>query len=339
MKNIICSLSITLYSLTFAQTDKLVQKNENNKTFCYEQSSTYARGLLMDNNRLFISNANGSVYYYNTKSDKSMLIFKLESIDELRDLEKSEDHILALHSGTDGKIAKIGLDGSIQIIEKPEWKGVFLDGFDFIGKQGFMMGDPTEGFFNLYHTSDGGITWEQCEGKIEAKEGEAGFAASGTNVQMLNSSTYIFVSGGTVSHFFKSKDNGKTWLRVLLPYYPGESSGAYSICFADDKRGVIVGGDYASPNLKMNTSFFTEDGGESWFNAKTQARGYRSCAYFANGIYYACGTNGIDYSTNYGVDWKPFANGSFFSLTSTPTQLIATAKNGTIEFFDLIRTK
>ena len=179
----------------------------------------------------------------------------------------------------------------------------------------------------------------KCEGKIEAKDGEAGFAASGSNVQMLNSTTYAFVSGGTISRFFKSKDNGKTWTKIVLPYYPGESSGAYSMCFSDEKRGVIVGGDYASPNLKLNTSFFTEDGGESWFNAETQVRGYRSCAYFVHGIYYSCGTNGIDYSTNYGVDWKPFANGNFFSMTSSPTQLIATSTNGTIEFFDLIRTK
>ena len=209
MKNIIYSLFFGLSSLAFGQTDKLVQKNENNKTFCYEQSSTYGRGLLIDNDRLFISNANGGVHYYNIKSEKSMLIFKLQSIDELRDLEKSEDHILALHSGTNGKIAKIGLDGSIRIIENPDWKGVFLDGFDFIGSKGFMMGDPTNGFFNLFNTSDGGITWNKCEGRIEAKEGEAGFAASGTNVQMINSSTYAFVSGGTISHFFKSKDNGK----------------------------------------------------------------------------------------------------------------------------------
>ncbi|MEJ6582729.1 MAG: hypothetical protein QNL61_08840 [Crocinitomicaceae bacterium] len=341
MKNFIHSLSICFVSYCFGQDvlPKLVQKNENNKTYCYQESPIYARGILMDGTRLFIGNSDGSVYYFNTKTDESMLVFKLQSIDEMRDIEKSGEHILALHSGTDGKIAKIGLDGSIQIIEKEEWKGVFLDGFDFIGKQGFMMGDPTNGIFNLFHTSDGGATWSKCEGKIEVKEGEAGFAASGTNVQMLNSTTYAFVSGGKISRFFKSNDNGKTWLKIVLPYYPGESSGAYSICFSSEKKGVIVGGDYASPNLKMNTSFFTEDGGESWFNAETQVRGYRSCVYFTNGIYYACGTNGIDYSSNYGVDWKPFANGSFFSLTSSPTQLIATAKNGTIEFFDLIPTK
>lgn len=318
---------------------KIVQTNENNRTFQYEKSSIYARGLFWENDRLFISNSDGAVYYFNTKTNSSQLIFRMNSINELRDVEKLGKHILALHSGTDGKIANIGFDGSNQIIELPEWKGVFLDGFDFVGDQGFMMGDPTNGKFNLFKSVDGGLTWTRCEGVVEAKAGEAGFAASGTNVQMIDENTYVFVSGGTVSHFYKSKDKGKTWLKIILPYYPGESSGAYSVCFSDEKTGVIVGGDYLAPNLKMNTGFFTEDGGESWFNAETTLGGYRSCVHFANGVFYACGPNGIDYSINKGVDWKPFANGSFFSLTSTPTKLIASAKNGTIEFFELIKTK
>lgn len=332
---------ITSFLSCFGQTEheNNVEQNEKKKSFCYEQSSTYARGLLIDKERLFISNSNGAVYYYNLQSHKNTLIFKLQSIDEFRDLEKAGNHILALHSGYDGKIAKIGFNGTHQIIEKEEWKGVFLDGFDFIGKQGFMMGDPTNGKFNLFHSNDDGLTWMRCEGEIEAQAGEAGFAASGTNVQMLNSTTYAFVSGGLISRFFKSTDNGKSWVKIVLPYYPGESSGAYSMCFSDEKHGVIVGGDYASPTLKMNTSFYTEDGGESWFNSKSQVGGYRSCVYYANEVYYACGTNGIDCSTNNGVDWKPFANGSFFSLTSSSDQLIATTKNGTLVFFDLIQPK
>lgn len=340
MKNLICSLFLLSFSVGFGQKmSKVVQTNENNRTFQYDKSSIYARGLFWDNNRLFISNSDGAVYYFNTKTNSNQLIFKMQSIDELRDVEKIGEHVLALHSGTDGKIVKIGFDGSNQIIELPEWKSVFLDGFDFVGNQGFLMGDPIDGKFNLFHTTDQGRTWKRCEGTVNAQKGEAGFAASGTNVQMIDANTYAFVSGGSVSHFYKSKDNGKTWMKIILPYYPGESSGAYSMCFSDEKTGVIVGGDYLAPDLKMNTAFFTEDGGESWFNAESTVGGYRSCVYYANGIFYACGPNGIDYSTNKGIDWKPFANGSFFSLTSTPTQLIASTKNGTIEFFDLIRTK
>jgi len=340
MKNLIYSFFLLSFTTVFGQKmSKTVQTNENNRTFQYEKSSIYARGLFWENDRLFMSNSDGSVYYFNTKTNTNQLIFKMNSIDELRDVEKIGTSILALHSGTDGKMVKVGFDGTNKVIEQPEWKGVFLDGFDFIGKQGFMMGDPTNGKFNLFHTNDEGSTWTRCQGTIDAKIGEAGFAASGTNVQMINENTYAFVSGGTISHFFKSTDKGKTWMKIVLPYYPGESSGAYSMCFSNEKIGVIVGGDYLAPDLKMNTCFFTEDGGESWFNSETTVRGYRSCVYFTNGIYYACGPNGIDYSTNNGIDWKPFANGSFFSLTSTPTQLIASAKNGTIEFFDLIRTK
>lgn len=340
MKNLIFSLFLLSFLSVFGQKmSKTVQKNENNRTLQYVKAPIYARGLCWDNDRLFISNSDGSVYYINTKTNSSQLIFKMNSINELRDIVKIGSQILAMHSGTDGKIAKIGFDGTNQIIESPDWKGVFLDGFDFIDKRGFMMGDPTNGKFNLFHTSDEGLTWTKCEGVIESKVGEAGFAASGTNVQMINSKTYAFVSGGSISRFFKSKDKGRTWLKVVLPYYPGESSGAYSMCFSDEKTGVIVGGDYLAPDLKMNTCFFTEDGGESWFNAETTVRGYRSCVYFVNGIFYSCGPNGIDYSSNKGIDWKPFANGTFFSLTSTPTQLIASSKNGTIEFFDLIKTK
>ena len=340
MKNLIYSFLLLTSATSFGQKmSKLVQTNENNRTFQYETTDVYARGLYWENDRLFISNSDGGIYYYNTKTNKSKLVFKMNHIDEMRDVVEVGDYVLGMHSGEDGKLAKVGFDGSFEIIEQPEWKGVFLDGFDFIGKQGFMMGDPTNGKFNLFHTNDGGLNWERCPGILEAKEGEAGFAASGTNVQMINPNTYVFVSGGSVSYFYRSNDNGKTWMKIILPYYPGESSGGFSICFSDEKTGVIVGGDYLTPELKMNTCFFTEDGGESWFNAETTVGGYRSCVIHKNGVFYACGPNGIDYSTNKGVDWKPFANGAFFSLTSTPTQLIASAKNGTLEFFELIKKK
>ncbi len=337
IRNLGISLLVGVLSLPLFAQQK--GKHVATDTIQYSKSSTYARGILLDGERLFVSNADGSVYCHNLTTGRNILIFKLKSINELRDVEKSGDFILAMHSGENGKIARVGLDGANEIIAPEMWQGVFLDGMDFIDEHGFMMGDPTNGQFNLFHTNDGGATWTRCEGTVKAKEGEAGFAASGTNVQLLNKNTYVFVSGGTVSNFFKSTDNGKTWRAVVLPYYPGPSSGGYSMCFSDDKHGVIVGGDYAASTLYMNTCFYTSDGGESWYNAKKTVRGYRSCVYAANGVFYACGTNGIDYSTNNGVDWKPFAEGSYFSMTSTDTQLIATTKNGTVHFFELIKKK
>jgi len=341
MRNIIYSLFILFHFISFGQEEmsKLVRTNENNRTYRYARASVYGRGLLFDENRLFIGNSDGSVYYYNDNNATDLIVFKMKSLKEIRDIEKSGRSLIAMHSGDDGKLVRIGFDGSIKMISHPDWEGVFLDGMDFIDNHGFLMGDPTRGKFNLFRTEDGGITWDRCKGKVKADKGEAGFAASGTNVQMLDSTTYAFVSGGSISRFFKTTDSGEHWTEVVLPYYPGESSGAYSMCFADDKIGVIVGGDYLTPNLKLNTCFFTEDGGETWYNSETTVSGYRSCVFYVKGVFYACGLNGIDYSINNGIDWIRFANGTFYSLESNGTHLIATSNYGKIEFFNLIRKR
>ena len=89
----------------------------------------------------------------------------------------------------------------------------------------------------------------------------------------------------------------------------------------------------------MNVCFFTSDGGASWFNAINPTRGYRSYVFFKSGIFYSCGRNGIDFSINNGKDWTGFADGAYFSLAANDTELIATMKDGSIKFFNLIDLK
>ena len=175
--------------------------------------------------------------------------------------------------------------------------------------------------------------------RIKAEQGEAGFAASGSNVQMINDSTYVFVSGGLKSRFFRSNNRGENWNEVLIPYYPGEASGAFSVCFANDSIGVITGGDYVQYNLQLNTTYFTTDGGKSWFNSEHPPRGYRACVFETNGVFYACGRNGIDFSTDGGVNWTAFADGTYYCLDASETQLYATSKEGKVFKFDLIKPK
>jgi hypothetical protein len=318
---------------------KYIKKNRKEPELFYGDSSTYARGLWNDSVRMFVGNHNGAIYYYNLQSGKTQLIFKMPNVDEIRDIERSGNAILAMHSGEDGKLAIIQLDGGMKLLALPEWKGIFFDGLDVLGKRAFLMGDPLDGYFSLFHSGDGGQSWSACSGKVPAREREAGFAASGTNVQILNDSTYVFVSGGMASRFFKSTDRGASWSDIDLPYYPGESIGGYSLCFADDSNGVIVGGDYKDIALGMNSCFYTKDGGESWYNAMKTVRGYRSCVYYKSGVFYACGTNGIDFSVDGGKEWIPFADGNYFTLSSTETQLIATTVKGHFQLFDLIELK
>ncbi len=304
--------------------------------FC-EDRTVYARGLLVEGQRIFTGNSDGTLYYFNKEKETVQMLFHLDDFTEMRDIERSGDFIMGIQSGDNGKIVRINNAGATKIIQPDMWKGVFLDGMDFLENRGFIMGDPVDGKFSLFHTEDNGLNWLKCEGEVEAIKDEAGFAASGTNVQILNDSTYIFVSGGAQSRYIKSTNNGKTWTDVVLPYYPGEGSGAFSIHFANDSSGMIVGGDYTNPDLKLNTCFYTQDGGESWFNPKKPPRGYRSCVFEKNGVFYCCGRNGIDFSVDGGVNWTGFADGTYYSLDANDETLIATTTSGKIQFFDLFK--
>lgn len=319
------------------KTKKYIRKNKNAEIISSMGGDFYARGIHCEGQKVFTSNSNGSIYYFNIEKNKHQLVFELADLSELRDLERSGEYLVGMKSSEDnGKVVRIHNNGKTEVITNEMWDGLFLDAMDFNGKRGFIMGDPTNGKFNLFHSNDSGATWERCKGAIEAKKGEAGFAASGSNVKVLNDSTYAFISGGEKNRFFKSTDNGANWSEVLLPFYPGESSGAFSMCLANDSVGVIVGGDYLKPELHLNTAYYTEDGGKSWYNAKEFPRGYRSCVYEANGVFYTCGRNGIDFSLDGGKTWTPFAEGKFFALAHTDTHLVATKAKGTIQLFKLI---
>jgi len=336
----------TLLSLSFLvcvgsaeaqyNTKKYIKRNRKAATMTCGNSTIYSRGLLVEGAKVFSGNSDGSMYYYNTEKEKVQLLFKLDGFVEMRDIERSGDFLIGIQSGDDGKLVRLNMNGSAKIIEKPEWKGLFIDGIDMIENRGFLMGDPVDGFFSLYHTNDGGKNWLPCKGKVQAEKGEAGFSSSGTNVQLLNDSTYAFISGGEKSQFYISKDNGKSWESVLLPFYPGESSGAFSMHFSTDQTGVIVGGDYVNSDLMLNTAYFTRDGGKSWYNSIHSPRGYRSCVFEKNGVYYTSGRNGIDFSLDNGENWIPFADGPYYSLGANEAQLVATTKEGKIQLFDLI---
>ena len=53
------------------------------------------------------------------------------------------------------------------------------------------------------------------------------------------------------------------------------------------------------------------------------------------GVYYSCGPNGIDYSTNDGQTWTKLANGKFYTLTAHKKRLYASADKGRLAKFKL----
>lgn len=347
MRNSIRDLKITSLFIffcvlaVFGQDNKYTRKNSKAKVVKYSEQKCYSRSILIQDSIVYTANSNGTLFATDLKINTSWNLLENKKFEEMRDLAFTSTFLYGMQSGSYGLLAKTDGKKFIDYItpETGIWIDVFLDGMDFSGNTGFMMGDPKNGYFSLFYSKDGGEHWIPCEGKISPFEGEAGFAASGTNVQVLNDSTFIFVSGGKKSRFFKSTDLGKTWKITSLPYMTSESSGAFSIHMISDSVGVIVGGDYANPDLCMNTCFYTDDGGEFWINAEEQTRGYRSCVIYAKGVFYSCGTNGIDFSTDNGITWKPFAHGNFFAMDSDEKFLYATIPGGSFQIFELINHK
>lgn len=75
-----------------------------------------------------------------------------------------------------------------KIVFTDSTKGMFLDAMDFSDeKNGIVVGDPVNGKFFLAVTEDGGEHWSPVAtaDSIRPKEGEAFFAASGSNIRLM----------------------------------------------------------------------------------------------------------------------------------------------------------
>ena len=74
------------------------------------------------------------------------------------------------------------------------------------GMHGLAMSDPVDGKFRVIATDDAGDTWKKVDpaGMPKAKDGEFGFAASGTCVVTAGIKDAWIVSGGTAARVFHS---------------------------------------------------------------------------------------------------------------------------------------
>jgi hypothetical protein len=303
----------------------------------YTNENCYSRSIKIFQNQVITGNSNGEIYSVNLKNNKIKCLTDGIELAEIRDIEISGNSILGLQSADSGAVVLVDFIDTPKVYtgELLNWNQRFLDGMAIHNNSGFIMGDPIGDKFSLYYSKDGGKNWFKSSSELSSYEGEAGFAASGTNVQILNDSLVYFVSGGIKSRFFKSDDFGVNWKNTELPYSSLNSSGAYSLCMINEYNGVIVGGDYTKPDEAKLICFYTNDGGNIWKASEIQPLGYRSCVTNHNNLLFCCGTNGIDYSIDFGKTWRPFCQGNYFSLTTHKGKLFATTTNGTFHIFKL----
>ena len=229
-------------------------------------------------------------------------------------------------------------ESGMQLVYKEEHEKVFYDSMNFWNDQeGIAMGDPTDDCISIIITRDGGNTWNKlsCDYLPKAKEGEAAFAASDTNIAIVGDYTWI-ATGGNASRVLYSLDKGETWDVFETPIMQGSATtGMYSIDFYDELNGFAIGGDYTKPEDDSANKIRTQDGGKTWeVVGANQEPGYRSCVqYLPNREgqeLVVIGFNGIDYSNDAGATWTHLSDEGFYTIRFLNDSIAYVAGKGRI---------
>jgi len=282
------------------------------------------RALVIDGDKAWYAGSNGKFGWVSLSGDKdfSGVVAKDTLLPEFRAIAKTETDIFIINVGSLALLHKISKDGKRnKEVYTETGEKVFYDCMRFYNdKEGIAMGDPVNGCLALLTTKDGGETWtkQPCGTMPKTAEGEAGFAASNTNIAVKGNKTWI-ASGGKKSRVFYSGDKGKTWEAFTTPIAQGtEMSGIFSMDFYDENIGFAVGGDYDKLTKNSGNKILTEDGGKTWkLVGENTGFGYASCVQFLPGSngneLVTAGPSGIYYSYDRGTSWKKLVDSKAFN--------------------------
>jgi hypothetical protein len=197
-------------------------------------------------------------------------------------------------------------------------KTVFLDAMDFSGDEAILVGDPDKGKIFFARSSDQGNTWIKSPPGLElTAKGEAFFAASGTNVRLIPGAGFALVSGGKKSCLYLSSCS-----YPLLLNQGTETSGANSIAInpEDPNQAFITGGDFSNDTARYGNSLRIQFHPFIQTPPLIPPHGYRSCVEYLNDKQMiCCGTTGVDFSSDGGINWKLISAKSFHVCRKSKT--------------------
>jgi photosystem II stability/assembly factor-like uncharacterized protein len=198
-----------------------------------------------------------------------------------------------------------------------EANGGFLDFVHmFTPSIGIAVGDPTNGYFEILRTTDGGLTWTRLPqtSVLTPFTGEAALVRS--YFALGNTLWFGGASGGAneQERVYKTTDQGLTW-SVSNPTPLTETIS--KLAFKDADHGIAYNVKVTGNTVTAVNLIRTEDGGMNWTSITpvSAPRGdfFRSDIDAVNGYYYSTGvrfpvvtpvpgTGGQNYGSSYSVD-------------------------------------
>lgn len=184
---------------------------------------------------------------------------------------------------------------------------------------GFCQGDPINGEFELYTTTNGGTTWVPVPGANIPNPQNGNEFGYTRQIDISGNNVWFTTSTGRVYH---SSDQGLTWSVFNTPV--ADFGGAVTtgtsanLSFADANNGLII--DNAGDVYK------TTNGGTTWNQITTTGPVYTNSLCYIEGTNVAfstgaaTGASGSSYSTDGGLTWNPIdTEQHLFVEFSTPS--------------------
>jgi len=227
-------------------------------------------GLQSFNDSIIWASGTYSTVLKSTNAGADWQVFTYPEIDSLqfRDVHPISDKEAIVLSAGEGELSKI-----FYFHEASGWKKVFqmeneqgfIDAVQFWGNgQGLVYGDAIDSLAYILKTSDFGRSWMRIPTAPLAKEGEGGFASSGSNIlTAAGGKAWIATGANGSARVLYTEDYGRSWEAKSTPMMTGEFAGLTAIKKSDDKLW-ITGGDLAIMDKQMENVYYSEDEAESW---------------------------------------------------------------------------
>lgn len=326
------------------------QKIEKITITPFYQDSMSVRAIFpLDENRVWFGGNLGKVGLIDYDTPKLASISYKDSLLQFRAIAATRESVFVLSIANPAILYKIGFDGiqatAIEQVYFEEHEKVFYDAIRFWDNtDGIAMGDPIDGCLSILITRDGGNNWTKlsCEQLPATAEGEAAYAASNSNIAIVNDKVWI-VSGGMKSRVFYSGDKGNTWEVFDTPIISGgKMTGIYSVDFYDENTGIIFGGDWENKDNNTGNKAITQDGGKTWqLVSEGSGPGYRSSVrYVPNSDgqeIIAVGSPGISYSYDGGNTWTELSDEGFFAIEFANDSTAFASGNNRISKLQFVR--